>query len=414
MSVTNSPAQLIGDFKNIYQKSGLVDAIPQWAIIQDRFPFEAAQATGDKYVFGVTLQKENGFTYAASDTSVSTAPALNASVAGYVGRAEVEGYSIFLRSRLSYQAAAKASAAGEKAFAQAYGAVLKNMKESHQYRLELSLLYGRDGLGVVDAAIGGGVFSITAATWATGIWAAGLRDAILEAFTGVSATETQHDGDLTISSVSVADKRITVTGTSSSVVPGDVFYFKGARTTTAYNECAGLYRILTNTTTLFNINAAQQELWKAQSYPVNGNVSMTAIMQAGSVGMNFGLEKALMLCNPNAFGQLGSDEAALRRYVQDTSKTKRGVRGVSFMLGSVDVEVLAHPFIKQGHSMILPEKKVMRTGATDITFAMPGSGEKMEVQVTDATAVELRSMSDQAIFLETPAQAILMTGITAS
>ncbi len=412
MAVANDPSTMVGDFKNLYEKMGLVNAIPSWLIVQDRFPFEEADAgLGQFYVFGVVLQKEQGFTYAPSSGANSGVQTMNASVAGYIGQAQVEGFAIYLRSRLSYDAAAKASKAGKKAFAQAYGAVLKNMKESHQYRLELSLLYGRDGLGVVLTNTSGALV-ITSATWATGIWASGMKGAILEAWTSVGATATQHDGDLTISAIDVSLKTVTVTGTSSSVVPNDILYFKGARTSTAYNECAGLYRILSNAGSLFNIDAAVYELWRSQSYAVNGNLSLTAIMNAASLGMSFGLEKAILLVAPEKFAQLASDEAALRRYVQDTPNTKRGVKGISFMLGSVDVEILPHPLLKQGSPMMIPDNAVHRVGAVDVTMAMPGSGSAMEVHVTDATALEIRSMSDQGIYLDTPAQAVLLTGVT--
>lgn len=412
MAVANTPTTMVGDFKDLFKTSGLVNAIPKWAIIQDRFKFEEAEAgLGQFYIFGVVLQKEQGFTYAPSSGANSGVVTMNASVAGYIGQAQVEGFAIYLRSRLSYDAAAKASRAGKKAFAQAYGAVLKNMKESHQYRLELSLLYGRDGLGIVDAN-NAGVLTITAASWATGIWASGMKDAVLEAFTGVAASVSQHNTDLVISSVSVINKTVTVTGTSNAVVQNDVLYFKGARTTTGWNECPGIYRILTNTGTLFNISASTYELWQANSYAVNGNLSLTAIMNAASIGMQFGLEKAICLVSPTKFAQLASDEAALRRYIQDTSNTSRGVKGISFMLGSVDVEILPHPLIREGHAMMLAEDSIHRVGATDITFALPGSGDPMQVHVTDATAIELRSMSDQGIYSETPAQCVLMTAIS--
>lgn len=409
MAVTNTPTTLVGDFKNLYEKSGLVEAIPNWAIVQDRWKFQNAEATGEFYVFGVVLQRENGFSYAPS-SGASTLVTMNAAIAGYVGQAKVEGYAIYLRSRLDYAAAAKASQKGKKAFAQAYGAVLKNMKESHQFRLEASLLYGRDGLGQVSG-INTGVITITDATWASGTWA-GMKDAILEAWDGVGSSATQHNGDLTISAVSISNKTVTVTGTSSSVVQNDWLYFKGARTASAYNECAGLYRVLTNTGSLFNISATDYQLWQANSYAVNGNLSLTAIMQAASVGMVFGLEKGVLLCSPSRFAQLASDEAALRRYIQDQRDTKRGVKGISFILGSVDVEILPHPLVRDGSSMLLNDPSIQRIGATDITFAMPGQGEKMEVHVTDVTALEIRSMSDQAIFSDMPATCVLLTGLT--
>ena len=193
----------------------------------------------------------------------------------------------------------------------------------------------------------------------------------------------------------------------------DWVYFKGARTSTGYNECPGLYFILTNTSTLFNVDASAYDAWKSQSYAVGGNLTMTAIMQASALGMSYGLEKGLLLCAPEKFAQLGVDEAALRRYVNDSDakRTQRGVKGVEFMMGPVDIEVMAHPFIRQGNPMLLPDEHVHRVGATDITMGMPGSDEPMEVHVTDTTALEIRSMSDQGIYIERPAHAVLLTGV---
>lgn len=413
MGSTNNPVSLAGDFKNLYQDSGLVEAIPSWGICQDRWKFEEAQSLGQYYIFGVTLAKEHGATYAPSSGSTSGAQTLNASIAGFVAQVQVEGFAIYMRSRLSYDAAAKASRAGKKAFAQAYGAVLKNLKESHQFRLELSLLYGTSGLGIVSSNTSGALV-LTTASWATGIWAAGMKDCILEAFTTTAASATQHNGDLTISAVDVSLKTVTVTGTNAAVVATDVLYFKGARTTTGWNECYGIYKILTNTGTLFNVSASTYDAWKSNSYAVSGSLTMTAIMQASALGMSYGLEKAVLLCAPEKFAQLGTDEAALRRYVNesDSKNTKRGVKGVSFLMGPVEVEVLPHPFVKQGEPMLLPDNHVHRVGATDITFGMPGSDEKMEVHVTDTTALEIRSMSDQGIYLERPAHAVLLTSVS--
>ena len=413
MASTVGPVQLAGDFKNLYQNSGLVTALPTWAIVQDKWKFEEAESLGQYYIFGVVLQKEHGATYAPSSGSNSGPQTLNASIAGYVAQVQVEGYSIYMRSRLSYDAAAKASRAGKKAFAQAYGAVLKNLKESHQYRLELSMIYGQQGLGKVDSNTSGALV-LYAAYWATGIWAAGLANCILEAWTDQTDSATQHNGDLTISSVDVSAKKVTVTGTNSSVVQNDWLYFKGAKTSSAFNECPGLSAILNNSGTLFNVNAATYDAWQSQSYDVAGNLSMSAILQGASLGMSYGLEEGTLLVAPEKFAQLGLDEAALRRYVNDKDQhsTSRGVKGVEFMLGPVSIEVMAHPFVWQGYPMLVPSKHVHRVGATDITFGMPGSDEPMEVHVTDTTALEIRSMSDQGIYIERPAHAVQFTGVT--
>ncbi len=132
-------------------------------------------------------------------------------------------------------------------------------------------------------------------------------------------------------------------------------------------------------------------------------------MQGAAIGTNFGLMKAVFLCSPDKFAQLASDEAALRRYVQDVNNTKRGVKGISFMMGAVDVEILPHPLMRGGHGFMLAEDSIQRVGATDVTFSMPGSGgETMQVHVTSQTALEFRSMSDQAIYSDCPAQCVLL------
>lgn len=300
---------------------------------------------------------------------------------------------------------------------QAYGAVLKNMKESHQYRLELSLLYGQWGIGVVESKAGQ-VINILPANWSTGTWASGMSGAVLDIWNtqGLAGAVLDATGVI-VQTVNVANQSITIAagGNITNVNPGDYIYFQGARTATSYNECPGLYAILNNSGAaagvLFNIDASLYNLWASQQYAVNGNLSLTAIMNASAVGMNFGLHKGILLCSPEKFAQLASDEAALRRYINNTPKTDRGVRGISFMMGSVDVEILPHPMVQQGHCMLLAEETIHRVGASEVTMALPGSGESMQVQISDMTGVEIRSYSDQGIYSDCPAQNVLLTGV---
>ena len=410
MAQVNAPDTLPGLFKEVYSKLGLVVACPTWAICQDKYKFEVGEAIGEAYVIAVTLSKEGGFVYAPS-TGSNAVPPSPTPVAATIQHAKVQSYAIYLASQLAYSAAARAASQGKAAFKSAYAAVLQNMKFSHMYRLECSLLYGRDGIGVVSAN-DTGVLTITEASFASGIWGAGLKGSILEAFTAVTESATQHNGDLTISAVNIPERKVTVTGTSSAVVQNDILYFKSARTTTAWNECAGLYRILTNTGTLFDIDAGVYDAWKAQSYPVGGQISLTAIMRAAALCQAYGLENALLWLNPTRFADLAADEAALRRYVDAGERAKRGPNSITFNMGGVDIEIMSHPLLKLGHAMLLPREEVHRIGSTDVTMSLPGSNEELSVQVSNNTAIEFRSMSDQGIFIEVPARAALLTGIT--
>jgi hypothetical protein len=56
----------------------------------------------------------------------------------------------------------------------------------------------------------------------------------------------------------------------------------------------------------------------------------------------------------------------------------------------------------------------MRVGSVDLSFGIPGFDEQFFRLVDSYNAVELQCMADQAIFLERPAHAVLMTGITYS
>lgn len=411
MATTMTPNTVPGLFKEIYNESGLVNALPEYALLQKRVPFRESEMTGDKFVVGVKLQYEHGFSYGPSSGS-STLLTLNAAISGYIGRAQVEGYQIVLRSRIDYASAFKASQKGKKAFAQAYQALMENMKESFAKRQELSLLYGQRSLGQVLSNTAGALV-LTDASWAPGIWA-GMKDAVLEAFDGLGTSASQHNGDLTITSVTISTKTVTVSGTSGAVVANDYLFFKGGRTTTGFNECAGLDKILSNTGSLFNIDAAVYELWRAQTYSVGGSIALTSILQACALAQNYGLtEDVVLLISSKRWSELNNNEAALRRYPssEDNSNAKRGSRGLSYENGNSSIEIVAHPFVKEGEAFMVPMSKVKRIGAADISFAAPGGGD-MVVQVADQSAWEIRAFSDQAMFIETPAQCVKLTSIS--
>jgi hypothetical protein len=410
VATTTTPNTVPGIFKEVYADS-LVNALPNFAILQRRVNFNEMEMTGDKYVVGVKLQHEHGFTYGPS-SGANTLLTLNASVAGYIGRAQIEGYQIVLRSRIDYASASKAAAKGKKAFASAYGALVENMKESFAKRLELSLLYGQRGLGQVTSNTSGALL-LTATSWAPGIWS-GMKDCILEAFDGVTGTDTQHNGDLTISAVDISARTVTVTGTNAAVVANDHLFFKGARTASAFNECPGLDKIMTNTGTLFNISAATYELWKANSSAVGGAISMSALLTGVNKCVAMGLmEDVQVLIAPSKWSVLNSDQAALRAYDDKYSpeKAENGFEGLLYHSTNGKIEVISHPMVKEGEAFIVPLKRVKRVGSSDIAFKQEGTDE-LVLHVMDVSAYEIRVFSDQGLFVEVPALCCKLTGIS--
>ena len=398
-------------FKRVFG-DGTIKAVPDFAKLQKEVPFSKKEKLGDMYVVPVLLAHEQGFSYGAHGDGAFS---LNAAVAGAVKQAQVRGSMIVLRSQLSYEDVYKAVDSGPAAFESSVGLVVDNMQNSFAKRQELMFLYGQNGLGIV-ASNTAGVLVITAASWAPGIWS-GMKDAILEAWTGITASETRHDNGLVVASVDYIAKSVTVTGTSSSVVANDVLYFLSARTNIDYKEAVGLDKIISTTSgTLFNINATSYELWRGQQYAISGAISMLGVLNAAAQASNLGLmEKAKLYLPTSRWTKLNSDQAALRRYGAQSSKAESGFQAISYYSTNGEISVEAHPFIKESEGFLLanPAKRITRVGASDISFRRSGmlEGEVFR-ELNDNAGLELRAFSDMGILLQTPAQNVKLTGIT--
>lgn len=395
-------------FKRVWG-DGAIKALPRFSKIMEEVPYSKRERLGDVYVVPVVLAFEHGFSYGAY---LDGAFALNAAIAGKIIQAQINGNMIVLRTQLSYEDVFKAAEAGAAAFESATSMVVENMQRSFAKRQELSFLYGQCSLAKVSA-IASHVITVTDLTWAPGMWS-GMVNCTLDSTTSVAATTTVHDTAMVISSVNVAQKKITVTGDSATVA-NDFLWFAGAKTSTAFKECAGLFAILANTSTLFNIDAGTWELWKAQQYAVNGPISMLAIMNGLATAQNFGLdEDGKAYFATKRWNYLNADQAALRRYGAYAAKAENGSEGIAYHSVNGQVEIVAHPFVKEGDGGFFPnpKKRLMRVGATDITFRRPGLQENIFRELVDNAGFELRAFSDQAIMATLPAQCVQYTGIT--
>jgi hypothetical protein len=142
---------------------------------------------------------------------------------------------------------------------------------------------------------------------------------------------------------------------------------------------------------------------------------MLAALNGVSDAQNLGLDDDAKLYTPTKrWNSLNADQAALRRYGAYSSKAENGSEGIVYHSVNGMTEIVAHPFVKEGESFLLvnPKKRVMRVGATDITFRRPGMQENIFRELVDNAGLELRAFSDQAILITLPAQCTKYTGIT--
>lgn len=399
----NTVGNLNGFFKEVYADK-LQELIPEGLKLVNMIKFIGKEKQGGNLFHQpVILGMEHGVTFASSDDDAFN---LNPPVAGQIRDAQVRGNPMVMRSLLGYSAASR-SVGGKNAFMDATKYIVANMLRSMSKKLEIHLLYGQVGYGTVSAA-STTVVTITTAEWAPGIWAGGegMPIEIRDASGAVSR------GEFTIASVDMDARTITLNANAQAagVVSTDVIYHKGAYG----NEFAGIHKILTNTGTLFNISAAQYNLWKGNSYGAAGALSFAKLTKASARPVEKGLDSKLtFFVNPRGWADLLNDQAALRMYDQSytTAQLQNGAKSLKFHSQNGELEIIPSIYIKEGYAYGLSLEEFMRVGSSDISFKRPGYGDEFFRDLENAAAYELRLYTDQAVFCMAPGKSVLITGI---
>jgi hypothetical protein len=258
-------------------------------------------------------------------------------------------------------------------------------------------------------SIAAGVITISAASWAPGIWQA-LEGAVLNVFSAITAG-TQRNGDMTITSINVQTRQVTVSGTSAAVVAGDFLYFKGYYGTEMY----GLDALTLNTGNLWTINAALYSLWRGQTQTVsNAQLTMAALLKASSTLASRGCkDEVVALVSNDTFGNLVSDQSALRRYNgESTKKGESGFEELCFHGQTGIIKVIADSMTKGGEAFVFAPKYLKRIGSTDITFKRPGrSDDQVWLELPQNAGYEVRSMYSFTLFCHRPAYLLKLTNI---
>lgn len=354
----------------------------------------------------VILGLEHGVTFASSDEDAFN---LNAPVAGVIKDAQVKGYPLVLRSVLGYTAASRAAQGNKQSFMDATKYLVSNMLRSVTKKLEIEMLYGQMGYGTV-ASNAGAVITIATAEWAPGIWA-GAEGMPIEIRDSTGATSK---GDFTVSSVDMDARTVTLASSPGALVAGDIIWHKGAYG----NEFAGVHKILTNTGTIFNINAAQYNLFKGNTFGAgSAALSFNKLNLAAARGVEKGQDgKLVAFVNPRAWSNMMNDQAALRRYDGSYSKEKAEVGAKSILFHSQNGEIEINPsiYVKEGYAFLLNAEDWMRVGSQDVSFKRPGQGEEFFRDLENSAGYELRLYTDQALFCMAPGKSTLINAIVNS
>lgn len=427
-----------GDLNSLYKVAyakGVEDLLPEIGKIAEMIPFVPSELqNGKQYEQPVVLTAEAGFTYSLDSQSAYD---LNESVGMNMQSAIVPGADIVLDSTVGYNQAARASHSAT-AFKTVMSTKFENMLKSSQKRLEIAYLYGNKPIGSMALQDVGTpttslTFVVSAASWATGIWAGSENSNIV--FT-LSASNTAVDSlrSFKISAVNPDTKAITVVvGTAGT--PGtiatletaieanatDVYWYgavSGSAGSFAYADMAGLQKQMTNTGTLFGIDASAYDLWRGNSVTVTGQLTMAKILSAVAKPVGRGLDSDVVaLVNPDTWADLASNLAALRRFDGSYSvkKSENGSKELAYHSQNGMIKIVAYNIVKAGDCFIFPEDKVMRIGARDLSLNDPTRpSDEIFFTIPGKAGVGLRAYTNQAIFLEAPCQAVMISGIANS
>lgn len=400
----NTLDTLNGLFKEVYGKE-LIDLIPDGVKLLQKIPFAKKEAQlGNMYHQPVVLGLEHGVTFAgAGDDAFS----LNDAVPGQLKDAQVRGTQLVLRSVMGYASASRSSEGGAKAFKQATKFLVGNMLRSVTKKLEIEMLYGQMGYATLAVnAVASNVITIPAAQWAPGIWAGAERMPIEQRDSSGTLVKSSN-----IVSVDFENKTITTDGVAGTITAGDVIWHKGAYG----NEFAGIHKIITNTGTLFNIDASAFTLFKGNTYSAgSAALSFAKIQDAVAKAVEKGLDNDVMvIVNPNSWSDLLTDQAALRMYDSSYSPalSETGSKELKFHGQNGVIEIVPSIYCKQGFAYVISTDEMMRIGSSDVTFKRPGKGDEFFRELENHAGYELRCYTDQALFCHAPGKNVLITNI---
>lgn len=430
MGTTENLSTLQALFKDQYASS-VQDVLPSFSYILSNIPFVGgSEKAGRALKQPVILSRVHGHTCLGADDASTT---LRAPTTAVNDVATVQSCAYMSRQFITNTVLARATGSAQ-AFVEATAYVVQNLTESVAHMLETQHLYGQSGLATVasgtyaDSTVGGIVFTdgvnvaqkallISKESFAEGVWtgAEGMPVSIVKTDGVTEDIEAIVTGVDPILGIVFLDN---ITG-----LDADPQGFTLVRAGYLGVEAPGLEKILSNTGTLFGINAATKRLWQANQFAVNGALTFNVIQQAVSRAIGRGLADELDLhVNPRIFSTLVPDfntvkdtGANFKSRVFNESETKTLVHGaekIKFYVAGHAVNLVSNPMIKAGIAMGVEAGVGVRVGSTKATFDIPGSDKVYFRPLENQAAVELRMMADEALFLRKNNGSIILTGLS--
>lgn len=407
---------LDGLFKEVYADK-IENLVPESSHLTKKVPFEKAAQQGRKYVQPVIVSSVGGFTVGANNQAYT----LNASAGMVTADAEITSPSLVLRQAIPYGQLAQ-STSDKGAFVNATRLTVEAMIEAMTKRNEINFLYGNSGIGTTSAdtySSGSSDIELTidSAAWSAGIWSGSEGSTSVEFFDTTAAAMVDDGSGHTscvVKSVDTDNKKIVVTCYNPTLAAN----IHAAITTNSHTcsiwylgtkgvEALGLQSICQTSGTLFNIDNSTYSLFKGNDASSTATLTLSYLLGRFSKAISKGLaEETTVYLNPNAWLALATDLQGIRQidYSYKTSKVDNGSESIDIYTSAGKSSIVPHLFVKENDIFIVPEKRLIRTGASDVTFTLDGMEGKFFRQLENQAGFELRCFSSQAIFTAHPAK----------
>lgn len=420
--MTETLTTLDGMFKRRFG-DGLENLVPEWADFAEVIDFQKRPKLGDDFRFPVRVKRAQGFTFSSGGTAFS----LNNAVPGQLAPASVTSTSYVMREQIAYDAAASATSSDD-AFGDVFDEVVKDMMNSMGFHRELFILYGQSDLGRTAGAGSSAAsvtFTLTTATSAIGMWLQ-LDGAPVDVYDPTLTTQRNTNGALVVSAPTLGsngiDVSITLTGAAAdnnAVQAGDAIVPRGW----VAGSSNGLDKIMTNSGTLFGISASTYPLWRANTLSAgSAEATMLLLTRAAAIQVQRSGRKGKKLkafCSFPTWSDLNNNHAALRRFANSTKSglDLGAMDGITYYGPGVAIEVSPSALVKAGEMMMGEWDTVIRVGATDITFTLPGGSPdnpQFFRELENSAGYEIRGYWRQALIPKRPAALTKITGIVNS
>jgi len=418
----NTTTTLDGMFKRRFGDK-LEDLVPDFADFAQVVPFAKRPKLGEEFRFPVRVKRAQGFTFAAGGDAFT----LNDAIPGKTLPAYISPTSYVMREEVAYDVAASATG-NDDAFGDAFDEIVRDMLNSMGFHRELFILYGQSSLGATAGAGSNNAthaYTLTTASSAIGLWLQ-LDGAKVDVYDPTLTTKRNTNGPLIVSLPALSTDGQTVTlsltgnaADNNAVLAADVIVPLGW----VGGSSAGIDKIVTNTGALFGINAATYPLWRSNTISAgSAEATMLLLTRAAAVQVQRSGRKGKKLkafCSFPTWNDLNNNHAALRRFANSTKSglDLGAMESITYYGPGVGIDISPSALVKNGEMFMGEWDSVMRIGATDLAFALPGSSPespKFFREMDDKAGYEIRGYWRQALIPKRPACLTKITGIVNS